>query len=115
PPAVCFAPVLAHDPHATIRTARRLADAVNRPNLCVKIPATEEGLPAIAASIAAGLNINVTLIFSLERYRGVMDAYLYGLEQALADGHDLSAIHSVASFLVSRVGTEVDRRPPAVS
>lgn len=105
-------PGLAHDSEATIRTARRLADAVNRPNLFVKIPATEEGLPAIAASIAAGLNINVTLIFSLERYRGVMDAYLYGLEQALAEGHDLSAIHSVASFFVSRVDTEVDSRLP---
>lgn len=103
-------PGLAHDSEATISTARRLADAVDRPNLFVKIPATEEGLPAIAASVAAGLNINVTLIFSLERYRGVMDAYLYGLEQALAEGHDLSAIHSVASFFVSRVDTEVDSR-----
>jgi transaldolase len=90
--------------------AKKLWEKVDRPNLLIKIPATEEGLPAIAATIAAGISVNVTLIFSLERYRGVMDAYLYGLEQAVAEGRDLSQIHSVASFFVSRVDAEVDKR-----
>lgn len=103
-------PGLARDTETTIEMAQKLSAAVARPNLFVKIPATEEGLPAIAASIAAGININVTLIFSLDRYRGVMDAYLYGLEQAHAEGYELSRIHSVASFFVSRVDTEIDAR-----
>ncbi len=92
--------------------AQKLWDRVDRPNLLIKIPATEEGLPAIAATIAAGISVNVTLIFSLDRYRGVMDAYLYGLEQAAANDLDLATIHSVASFFVSRVDSEVDGRLP---
>ncbi len=105
-------PGAARDSDRTVDIAQQLWKRVDRPNLLIKIPATEEGLPAIAATIAAGISVNVTLIFSLERYRGVMDAYLYGLEQAAASGHDLSTIHSVASFFVSRVDTEVDQRLP---
>jgi transaldolase len=105
-------PGAARDTSYTIELAQKLWDRVDRPNALIKIPATEEGLPAIAASIAKGISINVTLIFSLERYRGVMDAYLYGLEQADAEGRDLSKIQSVASFFVSRVDTEVDKRLP---
>jgi len=108
-------PGAARDTDRTVHLAQKLWDRVNRPNAFIKIPATEEGLPAIAATIAMGISINVTLIFSLERYRGVMDAYLYGLEQAAAEGRDLSAIHSVASFFVSRVDTEVDKRLAADS
>ena len=103
-------PGMAKQTDATVEMAQRLWDRVDRPNLLIKIPATEEGLPAIAATIAAGISVNVTLIFSLDRYRGVMDAYLYGLEQAAASGHDLAGIHSVASFFVSRVDSEIDRR-----
>ncbi len=103
-------PGLARDTDGTVAMAEKLWNEVDRPNLLVKIPATREGLPAIAASISKGISINVTLIFSLERYRGVMDAYLYGLEQAAAEGRDLSQIHSVASFFVSRVDSEVDGR-----
>jgi transaldolase len=83
---------------------------VDRPNLFIKIPATEEGIPAITATLAEGISVNVTLIFSVERHRAVMDAYLNGLEKAKQAGHDLSKIHSVASFFVSRVDTEVDKR-----
>ena len=82
--------------------------------MLIKIPATKPGLPAITAAIAEGISVNVTLIFSLERYRGVIDAYLSGLEQAAANGHDLSQIHSVASFFVSRVDTEIDKRLDAI-
>ena len=103
-------PGAARDTDRTVEIAQRLWETVDRPNLLIKIPATEEGLPAIAATIAHGISVNVTLIFSLERYRGVMDAYLYGLEQAAAEGRDLSQIHSVASFFVSRVDSEVDGR-----
>lgn len=103
-------PGKARDTDGTVALAKRLWDTVDRPNLLIKIPATVEGLPAIAATIAAGISVNVTLIFSLERYRGVMDSYLYGLEQADAAGIDLSTIHSVASFFVSRVDSEVDKR-----
>lgn len=103
-------PGMARNTDDTIEMAERLWAAVDRPNLFIKIPATEEGLPAIAASIARGISVNVTLIFSLDRYRGVMDAYLFGLEQAHAEGRDLSAIHSVASFFISRVDSEVDGR-----
>ncbi|KYH44395.1 transaldolase [Branchiibius sp. NY16-3462-2] len=103
-------PRLARDTQATIDSARKLWDTVNRPNVMIKIPATAEGLPAITASIAAGISVNVTLIFALERYREVMDAYLSGLEQAEQAGIDLSTIRSVASFFVSRVDTEVDKR-----
>lgn len=105
-------PDLARDTDATVELAHRLWERVGRPNLLIKIPATLEGLPAITAAIAEGISVNVTLIFSLDRYRGVMDAYLAGLEKAAAAGRDLSTIHSVASFFVSRVDTEVDRRLP---
>ena len=105
-------PDLARDTDGTIALAERLWQRVDRPNLLIKIPATVEGLPAITAAIAQGISVNVTLIFSLDRYRGVMDAYLAGLEQAAEAGIDLSTIHSVASFFVSRVDTEVDRQLP---
>ena len=83
---------------------------MDRPNLLVKIPATQEGLPAITRALAEGVSVNVTLIFSVERYRDVMDAYLEGLEQAAANGQTLAGIASVASFFVSRVDTEIDKR-----
>ncbi|CAM5474115.1 hypothetical protein GCM10010329_30680 [Streptomyces spiroverticillatus] len=107
-------PRLAEDPDATLVQAQKLWETVGEPNLFVKIPATRAGLAAITAAVARGLSVNVTLIFSLERYREVMDAYLTGLEKALADGHDLAGIHSVASFFVSRVDTEVDKRLEAL-
>ncbi|MEU9337489.1 transaldolase [Streptomyces sp. NPDC048290] len=103
-------PRLAHDTKATIAEARQLAWLVDRPNTLIKIPATRAGLPAITEVIGSGISVNVTLIFSLERYRAVMDAYLAGLEKAKAKGLDLSLIHSVASFFVSRVDTEIDKR-----
>ena len=107
-------PGIAHDTEATITRAHELRDRVGRDGLLVKIPATREGLSAIAASIGAGISINVTLIFSVERYREVVDAYLTGLEQAAAAGHDLSRIRSVASLFVSRVDVEIDKRLDAV-
>ncbi len=107
-------PDLAHDTDATIAEAKTLWAKVDRPNTLIKIPATKAGLPAITATLAEGISVNVTLIFSLERYADVMDAYLAGLEQAQANGHDLSTIHSVASFFVSRVDTEVDKRLAAI-
>ncbi len=103
-------PRLAKDTDATIEMARRLWATVDRPNVMIKIPATVEGLPAISTVISEGINVNVTLIFSLDRYRGVMNAYLTGLEQAREHGVDLSTIHSVASFFVSRVDAEIDKR-----
>ncbi|MET8946440.1 transaldolase [Streptomyces sp. NPDC004542] len=103
-------PRLAHDTAATVAEARQLAWLVDRPNVMIKIPATRAGLPAITEVVGQGISVNVTLIFSLERYREVMDAYLAGLEKARAKGLDLSAVHSVASFFVSRVDTEVDKR-----
>lgn len=103
-------PRLARDTERTIAEARALWWLVDRPNLFIKIPATLEGLPAIATCIAEGISVNVTLIFSLERYGQVVDAYLAGLEQARDAGRDLSTIGSVASFFVSRVDTEVDAR-----
>ncbi len=103
-------PRLAHDTAATIAEAKQLAWLVDRPNVMIKIPATRAGLPAITEVIGLGISVNVTLIFSLERYREVMDAYLAGLEKAREAGHDLSAIHSVASFFVSRVDSEIDKR-----
>lgn len=103
-------PRLAHDTDKTILQAIELWKIVNRPNLLIKIPATKAGLPAITAVIAEGISVNVTLIFSVERHRAVMDAYLAGLEKAKEAGHDLSKIHSVASFFVSRVDTEIDAR-----
>jgi transaldolase len=107
-------PRLAHHTAATIAEARQLAWLVDRPNVMIKIPATKAGLPAITEVIAQGISVNVTLIFSLERYREVMDAYLAGLEKAAAKGLDLSAIHSVASFFVSRVDSETDKRLTAI-
>ncbi|AEV82761.1 transaldolase [Actinoplanes sp. SE50] len=103
-------PRKAHEAEATVAEAKTLWWLVDRPNLYIKIPATMDGLPAITATLAAGISVNVTLIFSLERYRAVMDAFLSGLEQAKANGHDLSKIGSVASFFVSRVDSEVDKR-----
>jgi transaldolase len=107
-------PQLAHDTAATLEAARSLWATVDRPNVMVKIPATVEGLPAIAQALSEGININVTLIFSLDRYRGVMQAFLTGMEQARESGLDLSKIRSVASFFVSRVDTEVDKRLDAI-
>ncbi|GAA4868078.1 transaldolase [Kitasatospora terrestris] len=103
-------PRLAHSTAATVAEAKQLWWLVDRPNVFIKIPATKAGLPAITAVLAKGISVNVTLIFSLERYREVMDAYLTGLEQAKATGLDLSSIESVASFFVSRVDTEIDKR-----
>jgi transaldolase len=103
-------PRLAHDTDKTTQQAIELWKIVDRPNLFIKIPATEAGLPAITSTLAEGISVNVTLIFSVERYRAVMDAYLEGLEKAKEAGHDLSKIHSVASFFVSRVDSEVDKR-----
>ncbi len=107
-------PGLAHNAAGTIQQAKELWAKVDRPNVMVKIPATVEGLAAITATTAEGISVNVTLIFSLERHRAVIDAYLTGLEQAKAAGHDLSTIHSVASFFVSRVDTEIDKRLEAI-
>ncbi|GAY12486.1 transaldolase [Pseudonocardia sp. N23] len=104
------APTLARDTEATVAEALDLWKAVDRPNLLVKIPATEQGLPAITQALSEGVSVNVTLIFSVERYRAVMEAYLDGLEQAAANGHALAGIRSVASFFVSRVDTEIDAR-----
>ena len=103
-------PRLAHATAPTIAEAKALWWMVDRPNLMVKIPATKEGLPAITTTLAQGINVNVTLIFSLQRYREVIDAYMAGLEQARDNGYDISRIASVASFFVSRVDTEVDKR-----
>jgi transaldolase len=103
-------PRLSRDAAATAEMARRLWTTVNRDNLYIKIPATQEGLAAITEVISQGISVNVTLIFSLDRYRAVMDAYLSGLELAHATGRDLTMIRSVASFFVSRVDTEVDAR-----
>ncbi|WP_283614225.1 transaldolase [Mycolicibacterium poriferae] len=103
-------PRMAHDTDKTILQAIDLWKTVDRPNLLIKIPATMAGIPAITAVLAEGISVNVTLIFSVERHRMVMDAYLAGLEKAKEAGHDLSRIHSVASFFVSRVDTEIDKR-----
>ena len=103
-------PRLAHDTDKTILQAIELWKIVDRPNLLIKIPATQAGLPAITAVIAEGISVNVTLIFSVERHKAVIDAYLAGLEKAKEAGHDLSKIHSVASFFVSRVDSEIDAR-----
>ncbi|GGE89317.1 transaldolase [Mycetocola zhadangensis] len=107
-------PGLAHDAQGTIEQAKALWAKVNKPNAMIKIPATIEGLEAITETIAAGISVNVTLIFSLDRYRAVINAYLTGLEKAKAAGIDLSTIHSVASFFVSRVDTEIDKRLTAI-
>ncbi|WP_019813440.1 transaldolase [Saccharomonospora saliphila] len=107
-------PGLARDTERTVAEAAELWKAVDRPNIFVKIPATEQGLPAITRTLADGISVNVTLIFSVERYRAVMEAFFAGLEQAKANGHDLSGIRSVASFFVSRVDAEVDKRLEAI-
>jgi transaldolase len=107
-------PTLAYDTQGTIEEALRLHQWVERPNLFVKIPATEAGLPAIEEMIGRGKNINVTLIFSLERYRQVVDAYIRGVERLVKDGGDPSTVSSVASFFVSRVDTEADKRLEAI-
>ncbi|HVE97730.1 MAG TPA: transaldolase [Mycobacteriales bacterium] len=103
-------PRLAHDTARTLAEARALWWLVDRPNLYIKIPATPAGLPAIRDCLAEGISVNVTLIFSLQRYREVMDAFLAGLEQRVASGGALGGVDSVASFFVSRVDSEVDRR-----
>jgi transaldolase len=103
-------PDLAADAAGTVEQASRLWGKVNRPNLLIKIPGTAEGCEAITQTIAAGISVNVTLIFGLAQYRDVMEAYVSGLEKAAANGHDLSTIYSVASFFVSRVDTEIDKR-----
>jgi transaldolase len=103
-------PRLAHKVEETVAEARALWWMVDRPNLFIKIPATAEGLPAITQTLSEGISVNVTLIFSLERYGQVIDAFFEGMEKARANGHDLSTIASVASFFVSRVDTEIDKR-----
>jgi transaldolase len=103
-------PRLARETDKTVAEAKQLWWLVDRPNMYIKIPATAQGLPAITATLAEGISVNVTLIFSLERYAEVIDAFMAGLEQAAANGHDISTIGSVASFFVSRVDSEVDKR-----
>src|SRR5215217_2248804 len=101
-------PYIAHDTDATIAQVEQLWARVRRPNLMVKIPATKEGIPAIRKAISVGINVNVTLIFSLKRYAEVMEAYLSGLEDHLAAGHSIHHVSSVASFFVSRVDSKID-------
>ncbi|MFJ6417245.1 transaldolase [Paeniglutamicibacter sp. NPDC091659] len=107
-------PRLARKTAETIAEAKELYALVNRENVLIKIPATVEGLEAIAETLAAGISVNVTLIFSLERYRAVINAFMTGLESAKANGHDISKLHSVASFFVSRVDSEIDARLNAI-
>ncbi len=107
-------PYLARNTEGTCLEAARLWKWVDRPNLMIKIPATVEGLPAVTRTIAAGINVNVTLIFSIERYKAVMEAYLQGLEQRLGAGQPIDTIASVASFFVSRIDTEIDNRLDAI-
>src|SRR3954452_9643620 len=108
------APSLAHETDGTCAAARSLHERIGLPNLMVKIPATAEGVPAIESMIAEGRNINITLIFSLTRYGDVIEAYLSGLEKIDQNDGDLSSVHSVSSFFVSRVDTEIDRRLDAI-
>ena len=103
-------PTMAHDADKTLTSARELWKEVDRHNLFIKIPATTEGGPAISDTLGDGISVNVTLIFGLDRYQGVMEAYVTGLEKAKENGEDLSKIHSVASFFVSRVDSEIDNR-----
>jgi transaldolase len=107
-------PRLARETAKTVAEAKQLWWLVDRPNMYIKIPATEAGIPAISEVLAQGISVNVTLIFALERYGLVIDAYMEGLEKAAANGHDISTIASVASFFVSRVDTEVDKRLNAI-
>ncbi|MDZ5663551.1 transaldolase [Nocardioides sp. S-58] len=108
-------PGLAHDTGETVTEAAILHKTVGEPNVMIKIPGTKEGWPAITETLAAGISVNVTLIFGLEQYRNVMEAYVTGLERASDNGHDLSGIHSVASFFVSRVDSEIDKRLEATT
>jgi len=108
------APDIADDTDASVREAHRLFDELARPNVFIKIPATAAGVPAIRASLADGINVNVTLVFSIERYRQVIDAFMSGLEDLAASGGDLTEIASVASFFVSRVDTNVDKKLQAM-
>ncbi|HDD60931.1 MAG: transaldolase [Chloroflexota bacterium] len=103
-------PFMAHETEKTIQDAKKLWKMVNRPNLMIKIPATIEGLPAITEVIAAGINVNVTLIFSITRYQAVMDAYLTGLEKRIREGKEIGGIASVASFFISRIDAKVDNQ-----
>ncbi len=112
--SVEVSPALANDTLGTVEAARRLHELIARPNLYVKIPGTAAGLPAIEQMISEGRNVNVTLLFSVERYGEVIEAYLSGLERLAAAGGDLSRVSSVASFFVSRVDTEIDRRLDAI-
>jgi transaldolase len=107
-------PGVAHHTDATVAEARKLWEIVDRENLFIKIPATDAGLPAITGTLAAGISVNVTLIFSVDRYRAVADAFLTGMELAAHNGHDVTRMASVASFFVSRVDTEVDKRLDAI-
>lgn len=107
-------PELAHDTEGTIAEAREWVKRINRPNILVKVPATAAGVPAVQALIGEGISINVTLIFSIDRYLDVMEAYIAGLETYHAAGGDISTVASVASFFVSRVDTEIDKRLEAV-
>lgn len=108
-------PFLAHETDPTISQGKNLWELVNRPNLLIKVPATIEGLPAITELTASGISVNVTLIFAVERYEKVIDAYFTGLEKRLAAGDSISEIHSVASFFVSRIDTEIDKRLDAIA
>ncbi|MGZ5400917.1 MAG: transaldolase [Nocardioides sp.] len=108
-------PGLAHDTEATVKEAAALWERVGELNTLIKIPGTPLGCPAVTETLAAGISVNVTLIFGLDQYRQVMEAYVAGLEKAAQNGHDLSTLHSVASFFVSRVDTEIDKRLEATS
>ena len=108
-------PGFAHDTEETVKEAATLYETVGEPNVMIKIPGTKEGWPAITETIGAGISVNVTLIFGLEQYKNVMEAYVAGLEQAKANGHALADIHSVASFFVSRVDSEIDKRLDATT
>jgi transaldolase len=110
--SVEVSPDLGHDTSHTVAQARSLHERVARPNVMIKIPATQEGIPAIEANLASGINTNITLIFALDRYAEVVDAYFTGLERHAEAGGDLATVSSVASFFVSRVDTETDRRLP---
>jgi transaldolase len=112
--SVEVSPELAHDTEGTVAEARDWVKRVNRPNLLIKVPSTVEGVPAVEALIAEGISVNVTLIFSRDRYQSVMEAYISGLERYQRSGGDISAVASVASFFVSRVDTEVDARLEAI-
>jgi transaldolase len=103
-------PDVAHDTDATVAEAAQLWEKVGRPNAYIKIPGTPEGLPAITETLAAGIDVNVTLIFGIDQYEGIMEAFIAGIEKARDNGHDISKLHSVASFFVSRVDTEIDKR-----